>query len=286
VNADHLSAALRSAGFVALLQTAGMALFLALFSRYLTRSRGLLERTVRRSALAAALLLVPQYLLEAARMADALPAVLDPDLQSLAAHSAVSVVLVLRLIGCAVLVASLRLRPAARWFFVVLGVVAVVVSFCLTGHTVGNPRRVVLAPLLSIHVAIVAFWFGALVPLYVACRRETLHDAAALTQAFSRVAAWLVPMILLAGIAMAVGLVRDLAVLTTPYGYALLGKFLGFAVLMGIAALNKWRLAPALATGDEGAVAHFRRSLAAEYAILSAVLCLTAVMTLLYSPEQ
>lgn len=271
---------------MALLQTAGTALFLALFGRYLTRSRPLLERMVRRFALATALLLVPQYLLEAARMADDLSAVLDPELQSLAAHSALSVVLAMRLLGCIALVASLGRRPATRWFFVLFGMAAVAVSFALTGHTVGNHRQFLLAPLLSIHVAIVAFWFGALIPLYVACGRETAHDAAALTGIFSRVATWLVPMILLAGAAMAVVLVRHPSVLTTPYGYSLLGKLLGFTALMGVAALNKWRLGPALAAGEQGGVASFRYSLAIEYAILSAVLCLTAAMTLLYSPES
>jgi copper resistance protein D len=286
MNADQVSAAFRGAGFVALLQTVGAALFLALFGRYLTRSRPLLERVVRWFALATALLLIPQYLLEAARMADDLSAVLDPDLQSLAVHSALSAVLAMRLVGCAVLVASLGRGTATRSFFVFLGMMAVAASFALTGHTVGNHWQFLLAPLLSIHVAIVAFWFGALIPLYVACGRETPHDAAALTQAFSRVAAWLVPVILLAGAAMAVVLVRHLSVLTTPYGYALLGKLLGFTALMGVAALNKWRLGPALAAGKRRGVASFRYSLAAEYALLSAVLCLTATMTLLYSPEQ
>jgi putative copper resistance protein D len=62
-------------------------------------------------------------------------------------------------------------------------------------------------------------------------------------------------------------------------------KVAGFAVLMGFAALNKWRFGPALSRGDARATAAFRRSLAAEYVLIAAVLSVTAVLTSFYSPE-
>jgi putative copper resistance protein D len=62
-------------------------------------------------------------------------------------------------------------------------------------------------------------------------------------------------------------------------------KLAGFAVLMGLAALNKWRLGPAISRGDGTALVKFRRSVAAEAWLIVAVLAATAVMTLFFSPD-
>lgn len=75
------------------------------------------------------------------------------------------------------------------------------------------------------------------------------------------------------------------AALLTVYGQLLIAKLVGFAFLMGLATLNKWRLGPRLAGGDVGIGISFRRSLATEYLLIAAVLTLTAVLTSFYSPE-
>ena len=57
------------------------------------------------------------------------------------------------------------------------------------------------------------------------------------------------------------------------------------AALLGLAALNKLRLSPALARGEPGALPRFRRSVAAEYVLICAVLVVTAVLTGFFSPR-
>jgi putative copper export protein len=52
-----------------------------------------------------------------------------------------------------------------------------------------------------------------------------------------------------------------------------------------LAALNKWRLGPGVRRGDSRARIRFRRSLAAEYALIAAVLGVTAILTSFYSPD-
>ena len=68
-------------------------------------------------------------------------------------------------------------------------------------------------------------------------------------------------------------------------GVSLAAKFAGFVLLMALAALNKWRLGPAIATGDKRALRSFRRSLGFEYVLIAAVLSITAMMTTFYSLE-
>jgi putative copper export protein len=52
----------------------------------------------------------------------------------------------------------------------------------------------------------------------------------------------------------------------------LLAKVTGFAALMALAALNKWRLGPAIADGSAGALGSFRRSVFVKWVLIAAVL--------------
>ena len=56
-------------------------------------------------------------------------------------------------------------------------------------------------------------------------------------------------------------------------------------MLMGFAALNKWRWVPGLAANLVASRAALRRSIAAEYLLIVIVLAVTAVLTTFYSPE-
>jgi len=94
-----------------------------------------------------------------------------------------------------------------------------------------------------------------------------------------------VPGLLIAGLLLATVLLPNVAALRTPYGRLLIVKVIGFSTLMVFAAWNKWRLGPAVARGDVRAARSLRLSLAAEYALIAAVLCVTAVLTMLYSPH-
>jgi putative copper resistance protein D len=282
---DTLSVIFRSASFIAMFQATGMAVFLALFGRLFEVSRLPLRTVARITALAAAMCLIVQYALEAARMADDLSGIADRSLQGLAMHSARSVVLAIRLIELTLVwIFAGRRRLGSAMSVLVVGMIAV--SFALTGHTASSPSRWILAPLLSIHVVIVTFWFGALAPLYVISVREAPSVAGRVIEAFSAMAQWLVPGIFLAGMAMTMMLLHHIAELESAYGRLLLAKFTGFTALMGLAALNRWRLGPAVATGNMAAIRSFRRSLGVEYVFFAGVLSVTALMTTLYSPEE
>ena len=121
--------------------------------------------------------------------------------------------------------------------------------------------------------------------LTLACMREKSAIAGQVTEAFSKIALWLVPGILGAGVVLGLLLVRHVAEFRSGYGLSLIAKSTGFMLLLGLAALNKWRLGPAIATGDQRAIRWFRRSLRLEYVLIAAVLSITAMMTTFYSPE-
>ena len=282
---DGLAATVRALSFIALFQAAGIALFLALFGGRLSSCEPALRRSGRVAALIAAVLLSAQYVLEAARMGGELAGAMDPSLQAIVLHSSTAAAFACRLVALALLVFALRTRRRRSGVAGIVGVVLVAASFALMGHTTTHPERWLLSTMLFAHLLIVIFWFGALVPLYVASMRETATTAGAVTERFSALALWIVPVLFIAGLVLAIFILQSFAALRTTYGQLLLVKVAGFAVLMGFAALNKWRLGPALSRGDERATAAFRRSLAAEYVLIAAVLSVTAVLTSFYSPD-
>ena len=282
---DVLSVVLRALSFVLLFQAAGVAIFVALFGRQLTSSQVPIRRLGQAAAIVAIVLVAAHQAMEAARMAGEMSGLWDPALQGMAWNSPARVALICRLAGLLLIAAGLQ-GASGRWTSVAVGgAVLATGAFALTGHTSVNAHRGVLAALLMLHLLILAFWFGALWPLYVASLREAPARASTVVERFTVLATWLVPLILVAGTAMAILLLPSFSALKQPYGELLIAKVAGFALLMGLAAANKWRLGPALVQGGVQSGRWFRRSVAAEYVLIAAVLTITAVMTSLFSPE-
>lgn len=282
---DVLSVILRAMSFVLLFQAAGVAIFVALFGRGLANTRIAVRRLGFIAAVAAMVLVAGHYALEAARMAGEMSGLWDPALQAIAWNSPAGAAFVCRLFGLLLVAMGLR-RDGDGWTMLAIGgALLAAASFTLMGHTSVHVHRGALAALLMLHLLVVAFWFGALWPLYGASLREPPVLAADLIRRFTAVATWLVPVILAAGTAMAVLLLPNVAALRKPYGELLIAKVVGYALLMGLAAANKWRLGPALISGTARSRRSFRRSVATEYVLIAAVLTITAVMTSLFSPE-
>jgi putative copper resistance protein D len=84
---------------------------------------------------------------------------------------------------------------------------------------------------------------------------------------------------------MAALLFPNMAALRAPYGRLLIAKVSGFALLMALAAANRWRLGPALAQATMQSERRFRRSVAAEYVLIATILTITAIMTSFFSPN-
>jgi putative copper export protein len=282
---DALSVVFRAVSFALLLNAAGIPIFVAAFGKL---SPGALPRTRRlgwQLAVGALVFVTGHHLLEAARMAGEMGGVLDPAMQGMTLWSKEGAAFAAQWVGAVLIAVGLARAPrtaaAAGGSLVsnataLTGAAVAILSFTLIGHTSINPHRPAAAALLTLHLLLVAFWLGALWPLY-------LSASGRLIDAFSRVAAWLIPLILVAGVALATLLVPDLSAFKQPYGQLLLAKVGSFAVLMALAALNKWRFGPACEAGDTRA---FKRTVIVEYVLICVVLAITAVLTTFYSPAE
>jgi copper resistance protein D len=283
--ADPLTLArivLRAAANAACLLAAGLALFHALH-----RMAGLPGRAARRMAvaasLAAVLLLGGVLFGEAAFLAGGdWTAALDPMLIGVILQTPIGDAAGLRLAGLAA-VALLAFGPAMRWP-AAGGALAVAASFALVGHSLGEPRTV-LAALVCLHVAAVAYWIGAFAPLARAAASAPPATAGRLAAAFGRNAAVTVPVLGLAGGVLLVLLAGNpLSLPDSGWGRLMALKLAAVVLLLAFAAWNRLRLSPALIAGNATAAQALRRSILAEAVLALLILLATAAMTTLGLP--
>jgi putative copper export protein len=285
--ADSVVLTLRALSFVAIFQAAGNALFLDLFGARLSAEVEQRVRTLARIAAVAALCLaVLHHVLSPARMAGSLGSTFDASLGALLLESNAGGAHIVRILGLAVLFLSLDRRNRLNTIAMRAALALTILSFALMGHTAIHPLRWLLAPLLLVHVAVAAFWFGALWPLHAIAGRESAERGAAAIAAYSKLAIRLVPWVLVCGALLAVVLVGSVAELATGYGAFVLGKAAAFGILMYLATFNRRRYGPVVAAADALAVRVFRRIAAAEWGVLALVLVATALMTALFAPAH
>lgn len=204
-------------------------------------------------------------------------------------------------IATAAVILLLVLKPGrAAWVTsAILGVLATG-SFAWMGHGAGTEGAGKLVHLASdiIHGWAAAIWVGALVAFFLLLRAtHTSATAAALHRAlhgFSGIGALLVAVLMASGLVNSwflVGLDGFEGMWTTGYGRLFSVKLTVFAVMLMLAAANRFRLTPRLARSiaegvpPEGALEALRRSIALESALGVLALALVAWFGTLAPPS-
>lgn len=181
------------------------------------------------------------------------------------------------------LLAALGLAVAGRDRWVLIPAAIAAATIAWTGHagatedvagTVHHAADVA-------HIWAASGWVGALAALLhaVTVRRPNVERIAVMLAKFSLLGTVFVATLVVTGVVnslMIVG-VTDLPMLVdSRYGWLLGAKLALFGGMLGLAALNRWRLTPALERGADGAVRALRLSLAVETGAAIAILALVA----------
>lgn len=264
----ELAVPFRAAWYVAALGGAGLALFAAGFGRGMRVEDVARLRRWRAWALALGLAAATGTLLTAmAELAGGAEGALDAELWGIVLRSPGG-------LGTGAGLVGLALAAASRRSVAALGAALTAGSFLLSGHTAGAGPLPSL--LLLVHLLAAAFWIGSLPVLAVVARRDG-RAAVPLVAAWSRWAAWIVPVLLVAGAGLAALLAGRVGVLVeTRWGLMLLAKAVLVAAMLGFAAWNRWRLVPALERGEERAGRRLARSIALEAGLAALVLVVAA----------
>lgn len=201
-----------------------------------------------------------------------------------------------RLLGFAVLIGSaaffyrrtLVINQAPGRFFYLnllringLGFMLLLWAFRFGGHVSVLAMPLQLA--LAVHFTVFALWIGSLYPLLLISSTDKLTELQLTLNRFSSHATVIVTVLLIAGGILAINLVHSpTELITTAYGRALAFKLLLVLGLLGIAALNKFKLVPALLMLGESD--KFRRSVRIEMLVASLLLLLTAYLSTVVGP--
>jgi copper transport protein len=156
-----------------------------------------------------------------------------------------------------------------------LAMAGVGLSLALSGHAATAPPQWLTRPTLFLHGIGVALWAGALAPLAAMAWRPT-EGLLAIVVRFSRGAVPVVGVLVLTGFVIAVIQLESFtALIETRYGIILSIKLTLVVVLLGLAALNRFRLTPTLAAGPLNA-RPLARSILAECAVMLAIFAVVA----------
>jgi copper transport protein len=156
-----------------------------------------------------------------------------------------------------------------------LALAGVGLSLALSGHAATAPPQWLTRPAVFLHGVGVAFWVGALVPLVAMAARPTPALLPTLNR-FSGVAVPVVAVLVLTGLTLAIiQLASFSALIETNYGLILSIKLTLVVGLLALAALNRFRLTPAL-TVDPAATTPLVRSILLECAVVAGILAAVA----------
>jgi len=173
-----------------------------------------------------------------------------------------------------------RQWPRARLAWgpaLLLGAAAALTSW--TSHAAALPAATLANEALDLtHLLAASLWMGGVLAFLAWLPGKRPQDADEAVRRFSPWAVGAVAVLAMTGTVRAIAQLPRLATLwTSAYGWALDTKVLLLAVLVGLGALNRYRLGPALRAG--GSTRALRRSLAAEALLLLGVLLATALLT-------
>lgn len=177
-------------------------------------------------------------------------------------------------------------RGAAGTVLLTGGAVGTALALAATGHAATAEPPWLSVPLVALHGLGAAFWIGSLWPLAVVLRTEAPESALRIVRRFSGWALAAVGLLLAAGAGLSLLQLADpRAVLDTAYGQIWLGKIVCVAVLLGLAALNRLRLTPALSYAGTAAAARLRGSVFTEMAVAALILLFTAALGAIPPPR-
>lgn len=160
--------------------------------------------------------------------------------------------------------------------------IALLVSFVPAGHT--QKEGLAEQTALLLHLMAVGVWVGSLLPLYwlTASLEDRRQECVDRLRTFGQLGNSLVLVLLIGGFWMLLRLPDGQNPLDTTWGGSLLFKMALVALMLALAAQNKFRLVPALAAGEPAAA--FRMTLIFELVFAFLILVITAAVTSYTTP--
>ncbi len=180
----------------------------------------------------------------------------------------------------ALLVAWFALAAAGRGRARVAAVLAVLLlgaSFAVSGHASTASPQWLARPAVWLHTMAVAAWLGSLIPLFWLARRNDAQLVPALRR-FSRHILWVVAVLLASGVGLVLLQFDAVSSLwRTAYGQVYLAKMAFVAMLLLVAAWNRYRLTAGVVAGQDAPRRALSRLIRVEVVLAVCVLAIVAL---------
>ena len=236
-------------------------------------------KLVRKSSLIGSIIAPLLLLMTAGNIGGDLQSAFDPLMINIALSSKAGQSVLVLFFGFLFVLLWISLFQNQRPIPGILGFVLILSSFSLYGHSTINGFSSQL--LIVLHLGAISFWVGSFLPLRYSTQgkieEENLFQIA---HQFGVYAVYYIGVLLISGLMLGTILVGGMEQLvTSDYGKAFLFKLFFATTLLGIGALNKFRLVPQLKNNNLAHAIKLRKSINVEISILFIILVISSLLT-------
>ena len=204
--------------------------------------------------------------------------ILDPTIFSIAIYSKGGHAAGLAFFGFALILVARRYEFSAVPLLLSVGVLLVLTSFIWTGHA--QKVGLIAQAVLSLHIVAIAFWLGSFLPLRRMCSSPESENLYKIAERFGTHAIFYICLLLISGLIFAYILIGDLSLLlSTVYGNVFLMKITLVSALLGVGAVNKFRLVPSMKLEPSIGAQRLRKSIQIEMVIALLILSFSGFLT-------
>ena len=236
-------------------------------------------KLVRKSSLIGSIIAPLLLLMTAGNIGGDLQSALDPLMINLALSSKAGQSILVLFFGFLLVLLWIFPFQNQRRILGILGFSLILSSFSLYGHSTINGLSSQL--LIVLHLGAISYWVGSFLPLRYSTQgkieEENLFQIA---HQFGVYAVYYIGVLLITGLMLGTILVGGMEQLvTSDYGKAFLFKLFFATALLGIGALNKFRLVPQLKNNNLSHAIKLRKSISVEISILFIILVISSLLT-------
>ena len=258
----------------------GTGLFILHFKSFLSQpTLAYCYKLVRKSSLIGSIIAPLLLLITAGNIGGDLQSAFDPLMINIALSSKTGQSVLVLFFGFSFVLLWISLFQNQRPIPGILGFALILSSFSFYGHSTINGFSSQL--LIVLHLGAISFWVGSFLPLRYSTQgkieEENLFQIA---HQFGVYAVYYIGVLVITGLMLGTILVGGIEQLVTSnYGKAFLFKLFFATTLLGIGALNKFRLVPQLKNNNLSHAIKLRKSINVEISILFIILVISSLLT-------
>ena len=271
-----LNPALKFFIYIASFFASGTVIFYLHFQKFIEPETKLYcQKLIYKFSAFGAIISILLFLSVAGNLGGDLVSIIDMTMLSLATQVKLGKSAIVSLIGFTVLLIFGSKNDFINSFIKVFAAGLILLSFVIVGHSTIN--GFLTQVLIYIHLIGISYWIGSFLPLLNMGNKIELYDVAI---KFGNLAVAYILFLLVSGLMSFYLLLGDLNLLfISNYGNILLIKMVFVILLLGLGALNKYRLVPSIKYNFGNSKKKLSRSIKIEIVFALSILFLTSILT-------